>query len=217
MAGRNGAPSCVRDAKARRRKRVPARHRSCWISADFTIGPLKLPRGGVSGRESKASFMRKKILVVEDNTGLLELLRLNLKAAGFAVATAADGIEALKKAHSLSPDLVLLDLILPELDGFAVCETLRKGPATASIPIIVLTGLNNDSARGASLQAGTCDFVTKPVNPKHLVARIKELLRQPRASSSAPKGEKPKLPETPARMAARRTERGPALMVERRP
>ncbi len=72
--------------------------------------------------------MRKKILVVEDNTELLELLRLNLKAAGFAVATATNGIEALKKAHSLSPDLVLLDLVLPELDGFAVCETLRQRP-----------------------------------------------------------------------------------------
>ena len=100
-------------------------------------------------------IMRKKILVVEDNTELLKLLRLNLKAAGFAIATATNGIEALKKAHSVSPDLVLLDLVLPELDGFAVCETLRKGPTTASIPIIVLTGLNNDSARRATLQADT--------------------------------------------------------------
>src|ERR1017187_6014978 len=114
-------------------------------------------------------IMRKKILVVEDNTELLKLLRLTHKAAGFAIATATNGIEALKKAHSVSPDLVLLDLVLPELDGFAVCETLRKGPSTASIPIIVLTGLNTDSARQASLQAGTRDFVAKPVNPKHLV------------------------------------------------
>ena len=161
--------------------------------------------------------MRRKILVVEDNTELLELLRLNLKAAGFAVATATNGIEALKKAHSLLPDLVLLDLVLPELDGFAVCETLRKGAATASIPIIVLTGLDNDSARQAIARAGRCDFIAKPVNPKHLVARIKELLRQPRGSSSAQKCEQPKLPETLARTPARRTERGPGLTVERRP
>jgi DNA-binding response OmpR family regulator len=156
--------------------------------------------------------MRKKILVVEDNTELLELLRLNLKAVGFAVATARNGIEALKKAHSLSPDLVL-----PELDGFAVCETLRKGPATASIPIIVLTGLDNDSARQAISQAGACDFVAKPVNPKQLVARIKELLRQPRGSAHAQKCERSPLPETPARTPARRTERGLALTAERRP
>ena len=163
------------------------------------------------------SLMRKKILVVEDNTELLELLRLNLKAAGFAVATATNGIEALKKAHSLLPDLVLLDLVLPELDGFAVCETLRKGAATASIPIIVLTGLNNDYARRAGLQAGACAFFAKPVNPKHLVAAIKEMLRQARDSSSPQRGEKAKSPETPARRPARRTERGLALTVERRP
>ena len=160
--------------------------------------------------------MRKKILIVEDNTKLLELLRLNLRAAGFAVATATNGIEALKKAHSLSPDVVLLDLVLPELDGFAVCETLRKGPATASIPVIVLTGLNSDSARWASSQAGTCDFVTKPVNPKHLVARIKELLRQARGSSGAQTYEKSRLPETPAKMPARRTTRGLGTVVEGR-
>jgi DNA-binding response OmpR family regulator len=161
--------------------------------------------------------MRKKILIVEDNTNLLELLRLNLKAAGFAVATATNGIEALKKAHSLSPDLVLLDLVLPELDGFAVCETLRKGPATASIPIIVLTGLTSDSARSAISKAGTCEFVAKPVNPKHLVARINALLRQPQGSSSAPRGKKLELPETPARTPARNAGRGLALTVERRP
>ena len=153
--------------------------------------------------------MRKKILVVEDNTELLKLLRLNFRAAGFAVATATNGIEALKKAHSVSPDLVLLDLVLPELDGFAVCETLRKGPTTASIPIVVLTGLNNDTARQASRRAGTCDFITKPVNPRHLVARIKELLRQPGGSSSLPKCEQPKLPAAPAKTPARRTEAGP--------
>jgi len=161
--------------------------------------------------------MRKKILVVEDNTKLLELLRLNLKAAGFAVATATNGIAALKKAHSLLPDLVLLDLVLPELDGFAVCETLRRGPATASIPIIVLTGLTSEAARSAILKAGSCAFVAKPVNPKHLVARITELLRPPRGSATPPKGEKTKLPQTPARTPARRTERGLPLPVQRRP
>jgi len=134
--------------------------------------------------------MRKKILVVEDNTELLELLRLNLKAAGFAVATATNGIEAVKQAHSISPDLVVLDLVLPDLDGFAVCETLRKGPATASIPVIVVTGLTSDSARLASLRAGTCEFMTKPVQPKQLVLKIHELLR-PAGGSSVEPGDPP--------------------------
>ena len=161
--------------------------------------------------------MRKEILVVEDNAKLLELLRLNFRAAGFAVATATNGLEALRKAHSLLPDLVLLDLVLPELDGFAVCETLRKGPATASMPIVVLTGLDNDSARRAILQAGTCEFLAKPVNSKHLVARIKELLHQPRGSSSTHRSEKTKSPDTPAKTPLRSTERGVGLMVKRRP
>ena len=161
--------------------------------------------------------MRKKILVVEDNTKLLDLLRLNLKAAGFAVATATNGIEALKKAHSLLPDLVLLDLVLPELDGFAVCETLRRGPATAAIPIIILTGLTSDAARSACLKAGTCEFVAKPVNPKHLVAKIKDLLRQAPGAAGAPNGERVKLPRVPARTPARKTERGPALAAARHP
>jgi DNA-binding response OmpR family regulator len=165
----------------------------------------------VFGRDLKKSPMRKKILVVEDNTELLELLRLNLKAAGFAIATATNGVEALKKARSLSPDLVLLDLVLPELDGFAVCETLRRAPATASIPVVILTGLTSYFARCAGLEAGTCEFMTKPASPKHLVARIKELLREPRGSSSAQTREKSRLPGTPPKMPIRRTERGPGL------
>ena len=154
--------------------------------------------------------MRKKILIVEDDTELLELLRLHLKSAGFAIATARNGIEALKKARSLSPDLVLLDLVLPELDGFAVCETLRKAPATASIPVIMLTGLTSQAARRAGLEAGTRDFITKPVNPQHLVARINELLRHPRGPSSTPRTDKSSQAETPERVPARRTERATA-------
>lgn len=123
-----------------------------------------------------AGTMRKKILIVEDNSELLELLRLNLKHAGFAVATATNGIDALKKARSVSPDLVLLDLVLPELDGFAVCETLRKDPATAQVPILVLTGLTSEFARYAGMESGANDCVTKPISPTVLVSKIKRWL-----------------------------------------
>ena len=136
--------------------------------------------------------MRAKILVVEDDTQLLEILRSYLKAVGFAVATATNGIEALKKARSVSPDLVLLDLVLPELDGLAVYDTLRKGPRTTSVPIIIVTGLPSGLARCAGLADGPGDIVSKPVNPKHLVAKINDLLRQTRGASSAPKVEKSK-------------------------
>ena len=122
-------------------------------------------------------FMRKKILIVEDNAELLRLLLLNFKAAGFAIATATDGIDALKKARSVSPDCILLDLVLPELDGIAVCEILRQDTETASVPILMFTGLGGEFTRLAGLDAGANDYITKPLSPKDLVSRIKELLR----------------------------------------
>jgi DNA-binding response OmpR family regulator len=131
--------------------------------------------------------MRKKILVVEDNSELLGLLRLSLKQAGFAVATAGDGIEALKKARSVSPDLIVLDLVLPELDGFAVCETLRKDPATAEVPIILLTGLTSEFTRYAGLESGASDYVTKPISPAELVSKIKSWLRRAPRREDAPR------------------------------
>lgn len=122
--------------------------------------------------------MRKKILIVEDDLELLELLRLNLKQAGLAVATATNGVEALTKARQVEPDLIVLDLVLPELDGFAVCETLRKDAATAATPVIVLTGLTSELARYAGLESGANECVTKPVSPKALVSKIRRCLRQ---------------------------------------
>src|SRR5258706_1651767 len=122
-------------------------------------------------------FMRKKILIVEDTAELLRLLRLSFRAAGFAVATAANGIDALKKVHSLLPDCILLDLVLPELDGFAVCEILRQDAETASIPILVFTGLGGQFTRLAGFDAGADDYITKPLSPKDLVSRIKQLLQ----------------------------------------
>ena len=124
--------------------------------------------------------MKKKLLVVEDNTELLELLRLGLKQAGFSVSTATNGIEALKKAHSVSPDLIVLDLVLPELDGFAVCETLRRRRETAGTPVIMLTGLTSEFTRYAGLESGADEYVTKPVSPDQLLPRIKHWLRQKR-------------------------------------
>jgi DNA-binding response OmpR family regulator len=123
--------------------------------------------------------MRKKILVVDDNKHLLGLLRLNLKGNGFSITTAANGIDAIQKAVSLAPDLILLDLMLPGLDGFAVCETLRKHPVTASTPIIIMTGLSGQFTRFAGFESGGTDFVTKPVTPKALLGKIKELLDRP--------------------------------------
>jgi DNA-binding response OmpR family regulator len=121
--------------------------------------------------------MRKKILVVDDDRDLVELLCFNLKQAGFSVGTALDGVEALKKSRTLQPDLILLDLMLPELDGFAVCEVLRRDPATATIPIIMLTALSTELARISGMDHGANDYITKPFSPKRLIARIENLLQ----------------------------------------
>lgn len=114
--------------------------------------------------------------MVEDDAELVELLRFNLKKAGFAVGTASDGIEAIKKARSLLPDLVLLDLMLPELDGFAVCEVLRRDPNLAHTPVIMLTALSSQLARLAGMEAGANEYMVKPFSPKQLISKIEALL-----------------------------------------
>lgn len=129
--------------------------------------------------------MRKRILVVEDDPDLVELLRFNLSHAGFSVAVATDGAEALKKARAQHPDLVLLDLMLPELDGFAVCEILRRDAPTATIPIIILAALSSQLARIAGVGAGANDYITKPFSLKHLLGRIENQFSQPSASHAA--------------------------------
>src|SRR5689334_23068794 len=128
--------------------------------------------------------MRKKLLIVEDNTELLELLRLGFKQAGFSVSTAVNGLEAIKKARTLSPDVILLDLILPELDGFAACEALRRNQETSSIPIIMLTGLTSEFTRYAGMESGADEYVTKPASPDQLLPRVKYWLRHSRSKSS---------------------------------
>jgi DNA-binding response OmpR family regulator len=122
--------------------------------------------------------MRKKILVVDDDAELVELVSFNLKQAGFAIGTASNGVDALKKAQSLEPDLIVLDVMMPELDGFAVCEILRRNAATACIPILMLTALSSELGRLAGLGSGASDFLTKPFSPRLLVARIEGLLQK---------------------------------------
>ena len=130
-------------------------------------------------------LMRRKILIVDDDPELVELLMFNLKRAGFAVGTARNGREALKKVCSITPDLILLDLMMPELDGFAVCETLRRDAATARIPVIILTALSGELVRLAGLDCGADDYLTRPLSPRHLISRVERLLGAPRP---APQG-----------------------------
>jgi DNA-binding response OmpR family regulator len=133
---------------------------------------------------------RRKILVVEDEPDQLELLKEQFKQEGFAIATASNGLDAVRKARSLMPDLILLDVMLPELDGFGVCEVLRQDDTTADIPIIMVTGLPGQLTRCAGIESGATDFISKPVEPGYLVKRAKEMILQ-RSKAQPASSEKP--------------------------
>jgi two-component system phosphate regulon response regulator PhoB len=115
---------------------------------------------------------------VDDEPDALELIGFNLKAAGYEVHAAADGEEAVSKARKVAPDLILLDVMLPEVDGLEVCKILRRDPATSRIPIIMLTAKAAEIDRVLGLDLGADDYVTKPFSPRELVLRIKGLLKR---------------------------------------
>jgi DNA-binding response OmpR family regulator len=121
--------------------------------------------------------VRKKILVVDDDAELVELLCFNLKKAGYHASSAANGVEALKRTSASVPDLIVMDLMMPELDGFGLCEILRRNPATATVPIIMLTALSSELGRLEGLDSGATDYVTKPFSLKDLLGRVESLLR----------------------------------------
>ena len=121
--------------------------------------------------------MKQKILVVDDEPDAVELLEVNLKGAGYEVVSAHDGEEALTKARMTLPDLIILDLMLPEVDGMEVCKILRRDQKTAGIPIIMLTAKAAEIDRVLGLELGADDYVTKPFSPRELVLRVKRLLR----------------------------------------
>ena len=117
----------------------------------------------------------KTILVVDDEPKIVELARDYLEHAGFAVVSASNGMEALARARTERPDLIVLDLGLPKLDGLDVARALRTGGA---VPIVILTGRSDESDKLVGLELGADDYVTKPFSPKELVARVRAVLRR---------------------------------------
>jgi DNA-binding response OmpR family regulator len=118
------------------------------------------------------------ILIVEDDRDIAELLQRYLTRAGHVTDALGDGGEALAFVRARVPDLVILDLMLPGVDGLEVCRTLRRGPETRAIPIIMLTARTEESDRVVGLELGADDYVTKPFSPSELVARVGALLRR---------------------------------------
>jgi two-component system, OmpR family, alkaline phosphatase synthesis response regulator PhoP len=124
--------------------------------------------------------MTHRILVVDDEPSVTDLLAYNLRKAHYDVSTATDGREALRLAGEYKPDLILLDLMIPEVDGLDVCRELRK---TSSVPVIMITALGEETDRIVGLELGADDYVTKPFSVRELMARIKAVLRRAQANS----------------------------------
>jgi DNA-binding response OmpR family regulator len=127
--------------------------------------------------------MASTILVVDDEKNIVQLARLYLDKEGYRVETAHDGAQALEKARAVRPDLIVLDIMMPEMDGLAVARELRK---TSNVPIIILTARGDDVDRIVGLELGADDYVTKPFNPRELVARVKAVLRRARSEDTGP-------------------------------
>jgi two-component system phosphate regulon response regulator PhoB len=127
--------------------------------------------------------VRGQLLVVEDEQDLQDLLRYNLTREGFSVTATDSGEQALKLVAKSRPDLVLLDLMLPGIDGLEVCRTLKSDPNTSSIPIVMLTAKGEEPDVVVGLEMGADDYITKPFSPRVLIARLKAVLRRPKAGS----------------------------------
>ncbi|MBI2570031.1 MAG: response regulator transcription factor [Candidatus Schekmanbacteria bacterium] len=126
---------------------------------------------------------RERILVIEDEADILELIRYNLAKEGYCVTGTATGEEGVRMATAAPPDLVILDLMLPGINGLNVCRVLKRDPRTGTVPVVIVTAKDEEADVVAGLDMGADDYVTKPFGPKVLVARIRAVLRRPRIPS----------------------------------
>ncbi len=124
--------------------------------------------------------MRKmaKILVIDDETQLIEMVQMRLEAAGYDVVTASDGQEGLDKAKSVEPDLILCDVMMPKMDGYKVCGLLKNDSRYSKIPLILFTARAQQDDQDVGDEVGADAYITKPFEPPVLLAKIKELLEQ---------------------------------------
>ena len=132
---------------------------------------------------------KARILIVDDEEDILELLRYNISKEGYDVISSENGEEALKAVKTHSPDLIVLDLMMPGIDGLDVCKQLKADAATKSIPIIMLTAKSSESDIIVGLELGADDYISKPFSPKVLLARIKSVLRRTSGDKTASESE----------------------------
>jgi phosphate regulon transcriptional regulator PhoB len=128
--------------------------------------------------------MAGRVLVVEDEPDIRDLLAFHLEREGYLVTRASTGAEALRQLRATAPDLVILDLMLPEMDGLEVCRRLRADAGTAALPVIMLTAKGDEVDRVVGLEIGADDYIVKPFSPKELLARVRAVLRRSRAPAA---------------------------------
>jgi DNA-binding response OmpR family regulator len=128
----------------------------------------------------------RTILLIDDEPELVKLLDYNLSKAGYLVLTAKDGAAGLATARKHAPDAVILDVMMPGLDGWEVCKRLRQDPSTSALPVIMLTAKADEGDRVLGLELGADDYVTKPFGVRELLARVKALLRRSEVAASSP-------------------------------
>ena len=124
--------------------------------------------------------MNANILIADDEPNQLELMSFNLSNAGYSIIKATNGKEAIELIENHSPDLIILDWMMPKMSGIDVCRTLRSRPETKQIPIIILSARSEDSDKSLGLDTGADDYISKPFSPKELISRVKALLRRAR-------------------------------------
>lgn len=123
-------------------------------------------------------MQKETVLVVEDDEDILQLLVFNLESAGYEVVAVRDGFEGLNSARSRRPDLIILDLMLPGMDGFDVCKELKRRSNTATIPVVMLTARGEEVDRVVGLELGADDYIVKPFSPRELLLRIRAILKR---------------------------------------
>ncbi len=140
-------------------------------------------QSGCNGRQEERAMAGETVLVVDDEAHIVELAALYLEQEGFRVQSAGDGVRALEMIARQPPALMVLDLMLPGVDGWEVCRRVRSGKAAPDLPIIMLTARDDDVDKIVGLELGADDYVTKPFNPRELVARVKSILRRTRRAT----------------------------------
>ena len=121
---------------------------------------------------------KKKILVIEDDFDILNLVDWHLRSEGFSVRTAQDGVKGLEAAMEHLPDLIILDLMLPKMDGLEICKALQRDPKTGKIPVVMLTAKGEEVDRIVGLELGADDYIVKPFSPRELILRVRAILKR---------------------------------------